>query len=348
MERQSRITEIQDKHESCNMSSRNHIIFGTKGEGGFLLMNKHKNIQNLYVNQMFYYFDSFNNSEKIKKPCGIIKIYGNSPNIQIKPYESTFEAPKVGNYHKINLLDTNQQTIEVVLDMAGNVKYYQGEKINLKRMKYVKGEPDVIENYATSITSNFTINGYEIVELIYYSPLKNSYHKISKLYYFVPSEKNFIIKEEIISYFQNNTSIKPNCSIYYLNIEYLDFVDYNGTKGSIQTLNSTDGIKGKFKIDKTSIIFDEMEDGKTTISCTYKTLDGSITTTTRFVMMDMIVKLGSNKQQLPNDTRFFSTSTTQKSRTMEKGVDNVGNKAIKQTEIFLGISMLLLLFILQM
>uniref|UniRef100_A0A0K0FDB1 Protein-tyrosine-phosphatase n=1 Tax=Strongyloides venezuelensis TaxID=75913 RepID=A0A0K0FDB1_STRVS len=120
---------------------------------------------------------------------------------------------------------------------------------------------------------------------------------IEKKYYFAPIEKNFIIKEEIIPYLKNNTSINPNCSVYYLNVGHLDKVDYNGTKGSLQTLNFTDGIKGKFKIVKTSIIFDEMEDGKTTLSCTYKTLDGSITTTTTFINKDTIALLNKHKEE---------------------------------------------------
>uniref|UniRef100_A0A0N5B934 Tyrosine-protein phosphatase domain-containing protein n=1 Tax=Strongyloides papillosus TaxID=174720 RepID=A0A0N5B934_STREA len=297
MEQQSRISEISPKHENCDMSSKNHTIFGSEREGGFLLMKEYKNMPNLYVNQMFYYFDKFNNSEKIKEPCGIIMIYGDTPTILIKPYESTSEAPKIGDLHKINVEERDQQTISVVLDMGGNVEYYGGEKITLTRMRYVDEKPKVIENSTTSITTNFIINGYEIVELIYYSPLKNGNHTISKQYYFGPSEKNLIIKEEIQPYFKNNTSIKPNCSLYYLNVGYLDKVDYNGTKESYQTLNTTDGIKGKFKIDKESVIFDEKEDGKTTISCTYKTLDGSITTTTKFVNEDTIASIEEKRRK---------------------------------------------------
>uniref|UniRef100_A0A0K0F3D8 6-cysteine protein n=1 Tax=Strongyloides venezuelensis TaxID=75913 RepID=A0A0K0F3D8_STRVS len=350
MKRELRTNQISQEHQNCHPFAGNRIIFGSKKEGGFFLMKIFQNIQNFYYNQMFYYFEKFNSSERIKVPCGVTKIYGYTPKIKLKTLEPTSEESNIDGILKVNSDGKDQQVIEVVLDMEGNTEYYRGEKITLRRMKFVDGnELQVIENSTISITSSFTINGYEIIKLAYnFIDENESLKVIEKKYYFAPLEKDFIIKEEIIPYLKNNTSIKPNCSVYYLNVGHLDKVDYNGTKGSLQTFNSTDGIKGKFKIDKTSIIFDEMEDGKTTISCTYKTLDGSITTTTRFVMMDMIVKLGSNKQQLPNDTRFFSTSTTQKPKSMEKEVENVGNKAIKQTGIFLGISMLLLLFLLQM
>uniref|UniRef100_A0A0N5CC29 Tyrosine-protein phosphatase domain-containing protein n=1 Tax=Strongyloides papillosus TaxID=174720 RepID=A0A0N5CC29_STREA len=320
MIKEGKILDISPKHENCDMSSKNHTIFGSKREGGFLLMKEYKNIQNLYVNQMFYYFDKFNNSEMIKEPCGIIKIYGNTPIIQIKPYESTLEAPKINeDTHKINSDGTDHQTFDVVLDMDRNVKYYQGEKIILRKMRYVEGVPQVIENSNISITSNFIINGYEIVELIYNSPSKNGYHTISKQYYFGPSERDHTITEKTIKYFKNETSKKPSCYLYYLNVGYLDKVDYNGTKGDYQTLNTTDGIKGKYKIDKTSVIFDEKEDGKTTISCTYKTLDGKITTTTKFVNEDTIASIeNKRRKKIFEDQRRKNESIRLKFDALEK------------------------------
>uniref|UniRef100_A0A0N5B506 Uncharacterized protein n=1 Tax=Strongyloides papillosus TaxID=174720 RepID=A0A0N5B506_STREA len=198
MERKEKTKDISPKHENCDLSAENHTIFASKREGGFLLIKEYENIKNLYVNQMFYYFDKLKNNERIKEPCGIIKIYGYDPKIKLKTHESTSEAPKIGNISKINLDGTNQQNIDVVLDMGGNLNYYQGEKIILKRMRYdVNEEPQVIENSTTSITTNFTINGYEIVELMYNYIGENRNFTISKNYYFGPSEKDLIIKEEI-------------------------------------------------------------------------------------------------------------------------------------------------------
>uniref|UniRef100_A0A0K0F3D6 Tyrosine-protein phosphatase domain-containing protein n=1 Tax=Strongyloides venezuelensis TaxID=75913 RepID=A0A0K0F3D6_STRVS len=322
MKRELRTNQISQRHENCNSSNGKQIIFGSKKEGGFLLMKQFQNIQNFYVNQMFYYFEKFNSSERIKVPCGVTKIYGYAPEIKLRTPESILVLPTIGKILKVNSDGKDQQVIEVVLDMEGNTEYYRGEKITLGRMRFVDGnELQVIENSTISITSSFTINGYEIIKLVYnFIDENGSLKVIEKKYYFAPLEKDFIIKEEIIPYLKNNTSINPNCSVYYLNVGHLDKVDYNGTKGSLQTFNSTDGIKGKFKIVKTSIIFDEMEDGKTTISCTYKTLDGSITTTTTFINKDTVTLL--NKQidvnKLNESTKHNDTGKSEISKINEE------------------------------
>uniref|UniRef100_A0A0K0F184 Ig-like domain-containing protein n=1 Tax=Strongyloides venezuelensis TaxID=75913 RepID=A0A0K0F184_STRVS len=321
--------QISQEHQNCHPFAGNRIIFSSKKEGGFLLMKQFQNIQNFYYNQMFYYFEKFNSSEKINVPCGVTKIYGYAPKIKLRTPESILVLPTIGKILKVNSDGKDQQVIEVVLDMEGNTEYYRGEKITLARMRFVDGnELQVIENSTTSIKSKFIINGYEIIKLVYNFIDENENLKaIEKKYYFAPLEKDFIIKEEIFSYFNKNIFIKPNCSIYHLNVGYLDKIDYNGTKGSYQTLNSTEGIKGKFKIHKKSVTFNEKEDGKTTISCTYKTLDGSITTTTKFINEDTIAWIEKEKRnQILEDKRRKNESIKLKFIALER------EKEIKQRE----------------
>uniref|UniRef100_A0A0K0F3K5 Uncharacterized protein n=1 Tax=Strongyloides venezuelensis TaxID=75913 RepID=A0A0K0F3K5_STRVS len=296
MRREHKTKEIPSTHQKCNSHYGNPIIFGSEKKGGFSLFTKFKDLEHLYANQMFYYFQEPEKNEKTREPCGMTKIYSaESPIIKLIPYESTSEAPISNKFHKINLLENGQQTINVVLDMGGNLEYYGGGEIILTKNKYVEGQVLPLENSTTSITSNFTINGYDLVELTYYSPFGDIHTKVSKGYYFAPSSSDHIINEKAVEYFTNETSRNPNCPLFYLNIGYLYKFKHNVTEKDYSDSVLVDTINEISSKTESHIFFKGIGDPHLIIRCLYKTPDGSITTITEFVDMD---KIAANNEKI--------------------------------------------------
>uniref|UniRef100_A0A0K0FP52 Uncharacterized protein n=1 Tax=Strongyloides venezuelensis TaxID=75913 RepID=A0A0K0FP52_STRVS len=139
MVRENRINSIPQNLQKCNLLLEEPIIFSRMKDGIFSLIPNPNFVEHLYVNQMFYYFEKPQGNGKTKNPCGILKIYGNKPTIKLQPYESTSEATPFNGLYKINLLETGQQTIKVVLDTKNNLEYYQDEKVIIAKMRYVHG-----------------------------------------------------------------------------------------------------------------------------------------------------------------------------------------------------------------
>uniref|UniRef100_A0A0N5B9U2 Uncharacterized protein n=1 Tax=Strongyloides papillosus TaxID=174720 RepID=A0A0N5B9U2_STREA len=217
--RERSISNISPKHPKCNLQYGNPIIFSSKKEGGFSFINDHKNLPGPYANQTYFYFIKPSENERIKEPCGIMQIYGDDPEIKLPNHKPTSNIQELNKTNVIKLAITGQQSIDVVLDMRGDLKYYRGEKIILTKMKYVEKGLQFIENSNTLITSNFSINGYEIVKLTYYAPYYDRDVEITERYYFAPSSNDLTINEKTVEYFTNEASRKPNCPLFYLNIE---------------------------------------------------------------------------------------------------------------------------------
>uniref|UniRef100_A0A0N5BFX0 Tyrosine-protein phosphatase domain-containing protein n=1 Tax=Strongyloides papillosus TaxID=174720 RepID=A0A0N5BFX0_STREA len=283
--------------EKCGGDSVRTKIFASKKEGGFKVVDDHLNVQNVYVNQMYYYFVEPKKKEAIKEPCTIIKAYNLAPEIVLPDYRHSAVIETNEGITNIGIAETEGKTIKISLELGSNSEYYSGEKISLTRMRYVESGPRDIENSNESVISNFTIKGYDIVKLVYLSPYEGNFKNVTKKYYFSPKLKNITFEMKTESYFPSNSSVRPNCTRYYLTIGYLHKISYNGTEGSVNTLDSTDGIKGNFNETESHIFFKENADGKTTISCIYKTLDGTIKTITNFVNEDTIAYLDYLREQ---------------------------------------------------
>uniref|UniRef100_A0A0N5C2B3 Tyrosine-protein phosphatase domain-containing protein n=1 Tax=Strongyloides papillosus TaxID=174720 RepID=A0A0N5C2B3_STREA len=293
IEAESRLTktDIPESHLNCDDNPAKTIIFSKNKENGALFKVNPDAIQNPYVNQLYYYFvkPEESDNDMLKKPCKIFKGYRYCPNITLPkftPISITYNGTEV-NIVKVG---GTTEYIDVILKLNEDKEYYRGETISLSRMRYQRSGLDDIKESNKTITSKFLIEGYDLVKLTYNCPLSESHKEISQNFYFAPISKDLKIKEETVPYFNNNGT-KPNCPRFYLNVGHLDKVNYNGTEGNYQTLESIDGIKGNFNKTESHIFFKENADGKTTISCTYKTLDGTIKTTTNFVNEDTIAYL---------------------------------------------------------
>uniref|UniRef100_A0A0K0EVX7 Ig-like domain-containing protein n=1 Tax=Strongyloides venezuelensis TaxID=75913 RepID=A0A0K0EVX7_STRVS len=268
--------------------TENTVIFASNKKGGFTLVTDHRQLKNVHTNQMYYYFVNLTENEKFKGPCSILKAYNEAPKFLLPDYTHTPVTETSDGIISIDIAETEGKTIKISLVLGNDLEYYSGEKISLSRMRYLENGPNDIENSNETIISTFTIKGYDIVKLVYNSPFKGNFKIVSKKYYFSPKSKNIVFETKTESYFPSNSSAKPNCTRYYSTIGYLHKISYNGTEGSVNTLDFTDGLKGNFNKTKSHILFKENADGKTTISCTYKTLDGTIKTTTNFVNEDTI------------------------------------------------------------
>uniref|UniRef100_A0A0N5C6C9 Tyrosine-protein phosphatase domain-containing protein n=1 Tax=Strongyloides papillosus TaxID=174720 RepID=A0A0N5C6C9_STREA len=363
LKREQRTKDVSDKHQKCSTTANKIIIFGSKKEGGYSRIPNPEIVPDLYVNQMLYYFVKPDDDEMKKEPCGIIKIFGKEPKIKLLKHEPTPDSPQTDD---IYIVKTDEKTIDVVLDMKGNLKYYQGEKIILKKMKYRERGAKVIEGSDTLISSNFTINGYDIIELIYNIPSEETYNNISKKYYFAPSLKEHIINEGTIKYFQNETYKNPNCPLFYLNIGYLNKFKYNVTEKDYNNSVHVDSIKEISSKTDSHIFFNGAEDPHLTISCFYKTLNGNITTTTEFVDLDKLDLIEKMKEEetmekfrkinetaelkIIESTKNFDKTMKEKEKKMqeekkkaEKKLDET-NKAIKDKK-YLSMKMLVPTFL---
>uniref|UniRef100_A0A0N5B4E3 Tyrosine-protein phosphatase domain-containing protein n=1 Tax=Strongyloides papillosus TaxID=174720 RepID=A0A0N5B4E3_STREA len=297
--------DLEEKHIKCNNGIDDALILTKNKENDIIVKVDPTNLKNPYVNQMFHYFNmpGENDTNLIQEPCATVKIYFNCPKITLKEYTSVIQKNINGTSFNVINTSGNQEIINVILDVGGDRSFYRGEKVLLKRMRYLKEETKVIEDSKISITSNFTIKGFDLVELAYNCPDKNNFKLKTQKYYFAPSIKDLKLEKKTISYSVNENLIKPNCPTAYLAIGYLEEVIYNEIRGNVSTLSSIDGIKDKFQKVGSNIIFDETENGTTTISCIYKTLDGHITTTTDFVNSDKVTERENYlKEKHLNDT----------------------------------------------
>uniref|UniRef100_A0A0K0F3L4 LCCL domain-containing protein n=1 Tax=Strongyloides venezuelensis TaxID=75913 RepID=A0A0K0F3L4_STRVS len=289
------IGDISPQHSKCNSDGSRLKIFGIKREGGFTFIDNPQSLLFSFANQTFYYFKKPSEDEKTKEPCGILQIYSDNPKIKLPKHESTSDIQEPNKTRVIKLTISDPQIIDVVLDMGGNINYYRGEKIILEKMKYVKGELQVIENSKTIITSNFSINGYEIVKLTYYAPYDDRDVEITERYYFAPSSSDHIINEKAVEYFKNDTSSNPNCPLFYLNIGYLYKFKHNVTEKDYSDSVLVDTINEISSKTESHIFFKGIGDPHLIIRCLYKTPDGSITTITEFVDMD---KIAANNEKI--------------------------------------------------
>uniref|UniRef100_A0A0K0EYV1 Vesicle transport protein n=1 Tax=Strongyloides venezuelensis TaxID=75913 RepID=A0A0K0EYV1_STRVS len=149
--------------------------------------------------------------------------------------------------------------------------------------------------------------------------MKEALYNKSKDFILHPASRTSNSQEKTVKYATNDTILKLNCPTAYLTVGYLKEVVYNGIRGSVSTLSSIDGIQGKFKEIGTNIIFDEAENGTTTIECFYKTLDGYITTTTDFVNKDKAAEREEYlAAKLLNETMAYNLSLALKQQTIEE------------------------------
>uniref|UniRef100_A0A0N5BPU2 Tyrosine-protein phosphatase domain-containing protein n=1 Tax=Strongyloides papillosus TaxID=174720 RepID=A0A0N5BPU2_STREA len=305
---------IPKTHVHCSSESEDVLIVSKNKEDNKAVKIDPKDIKSPYANQMFYYFkkSSENNKDSIKKPCFIYKGVKGCPIFNLPDYS---EYSSIGEVKKIDIngLEGQKKKIRINLKKGNDEKFYRYEEISLSRMRYMKNSTEVIKGSTITITSSFVINGFDLVKLVYNCWTAQGNKTVSQTYYFGPGPINYTLdKTEEIS--ANDTSIKVKCDTTYLNVGYLKEVEYNGTHANVNDLESTDSLRGKFSKGENSISFVESNNGTTVISCIYKTLDGSITTTTKFVNKDTIAL---NAQRLADQILNNITSQHNKTKMLE-------------------------------
>uniref|UniRef100_A0A0N5B517 Ig-like domain-containing protein n=1 Tax=Strongyloides papillosus TaxID=174720 RepID=A0A0N5B517_STREA len=339
---------LPEYHNSCTNDIRKVIIVTKNKNDNIPIRVDPRNIKEPYTKQMFYYFvkPDEDDMDSIKKPCIIMKGFKNCPIINLPGYNEnsiTSEVKKIS----IEDLRGHKKNITVNLILDGKKDFYRDEEISLSKMRYTKNGTEVIEGSTIPITSSFVINGFDLVKLVYNCWNGEGNQNVSQNYYFGPTIIDHTQdKTEEIS--ANNTSIKVKCDTTYLNIGYLKGVKYNGIHAGVEDLDSTDSLRGKFSREKNSISFVESENGTTIISCIYKTLDGSITTTTKFINKDKIVGTDLNEKQVAKDKTVLISSSTISPNKVKKEVKDEENDAIKRTRTLVGVSMLFLLLLPQL
>uniref|UniRef100_A0A0K0G483 Glycoprotein n=1 Tax=Strongyloides venezuelensis TaxID=75913 RepID=A0A0K0G483_STRVS len=333
-------TDIFNNHNKCNNGNEEVVILTKNKENGMIVKVNPAALENPYVNQIFHYFikPKEDNINLIQEPCATVKIYHDCPIITLKDYSPSSQNVINDNTFNVIHINGNKEIIEVYLVADEDKSFYRGETINLRKMRYLKEVLEVIEDSKKPITSNFTIKGFDMVELTYDCPDEGSFIQQTQRFYFAPGVKDLKLPGKTVKYGTNDTILKLNCPTAYLTVGYLKEVVYNGIRGNVSTLSSIDGIKGKFKKTGTNIIFDEAENGTTTIECFYKTLDGFITTITDFINKD---KATEREQYLAaillNETMAYNLSLALKQQTIEEKSKAVlsMNDTLRKTKKFL-------------
>uniref|UniRef100_A0A0K0EZC7 Tyrosine-protein phosphatase domain-containing protein n=1 Tax=Strongyloides venezuelensis TaxID=75913 RepID=A0A0K0EZC7_STRVS len=277
-------TKVHPTHPKCNTSRENTFIFTNAKEGGIVKVDPYPaKLKNPYVYQMFYYFKkpSESNNDITEEPCGIFKGYSDSPQIILLSHETFSTTAVSGKIVTINTEGTHEtgKTFTVQLQLENNKEFYRGERIHLTKVRYLKGGQKFIENSTKMITSNFTIKGYELINIRYDYVGRFEKESISKMYYFGPSSADLKIDNVAVPYVKGEVTGQPNCSTYFMTVGYLQEIGYNGKKYARNTTQT----KEKFEESGDLFYLKSNRERQTILECIYKTPGGTITTRTNFI-----------------------------------------------------------------
>uniref|UniRef100_A0A0N5BN01 ZP domain-containing protein n=1 Tax=Strongyloides papillosus TaxID=174720 RepID=A0A0N5BN01_STREA len=271
---------LPETHSKCHNETENLLIVSRDKENDMAVIINPRDVKNPYPNQEFYYFikPEENDGRQIIEYCGRYRGYRNSPHFNFPDHN---DNSTINEVKKININESNyekEEKIKVDLKLGDDIKFYRNEIISLSRMKYTENELIDIENSTQQINSSFVIKGFDLVKLVYNHLDATGYNEVSQVYYFGPASKNITIEK----YYGNHEArySNPNCSIYFMNVGYLDKVIYNGIEGSIDR----------------SLDFISFERGygcgcfcHRNLVCIYKTLDGTITISNKYDHQDIDV-----------------------------------------------------------
>uniref|UniRef100_A0A0N5BTF9 Ig-like domain-containing protein n=1 Tax=Strongyloides papillosus TaxID=174720 RepID=A0A0N5BTF9_STREA len=283
-------TDLSDTHKKCNASRQDTLIFTNMKEGGITKVDPVE-LHNPYVNQKFYYFvkPNENNKDIIKEPCGITKGYNRAPSIIILNHENLPDELKPGQIKTINTEGTEKtkKNFNVQLQLKNNLNFYRGEKISLTKIRYLEGGSKLIKNSGIIVTSNITIEGYELIKMEYVYEGETTKEVISKMYYFGPSSVDFKIDKADVPYVKGDTTGQPNCSAYYMTVGYLEGIRYNGKKYPKDAPSTNE----KFEKSGDFYLLKGNHDSSVFLECIYRTPGGKITTRTNFVVKESEKKI---------------------------------------------------------
>uniref|UniRef100_A0A0K0ETX7 Tyrosine-protein phosphatase domain-containing protein n=1 Tax=Strongyloides venezuelensis TaxID=75913 RepID=A0A0K0ETX7_STRVS len=312
VERKKIHSTVKGTHQNCSNSGGSVFVLTEKQGGKIVEVDPFTN-GSFHVDQKFYYFKTpavIDNST-IKYPCATIQAYGDCPKIKLSSQDFIYNVTKI---NKINTIDVegNKTSIKVNLLIGGNSEYYDNEKISLTRMRYLKDGVKIIKNTSILINSNFTIEGFNIVNLAYVCPGKQNNSIVTEIFYFGPKEKDYKLEEKTVLYRKNNSTSKPNCTNNIMNVGYLKSISVNGDYVNIINFNNSGGINDKFEHSKDDYLLKVIPKNNTILKCIYQTPAGTIKISTKITL------IGS--------TKVISTNTTHKKGNGKQNVDKVIHK----------------------
>uniref|UniRef100_A0A0N5B8Q7 Tyrosine-protein phosphatase domain-containing protein n=1 Tax=Strongyloides papillosus TaxID=174720 RepID=A0A0N5B8Q7_STREA len=313
VEREKIQSTVKGTHRNCN-NSEGGIFVLTEKQGGKIVEVDSLTNGSFHVNQKFYYFKTpavVDNSTVIKYPCAIIQAYGDCPRIMLSSQDFPSIEAKIDKINTIDI-EVNKTDVKVNLTIDGNSEYYRNEKISLTRMRYLKDGAENIKNSSILVNSNFTVDGFNIVNLTYICPQKQNNSIVSYIFYFGPKEKDYKLEEETVSYRKNDTTSKPNCTDNIINVGYLESISINGDNVNVTNLNNNDGIKGEFNHSEGVYSLEDISKNNTILQCIYRTPAGTIRTSTNIIL------IGS--------TKVISTNTTYNKKNGKHNIDKVYHK----------------------
>uniref|UniRef100_A0A0K0EAN2 Protein-tyrosine-phosphatase n=1 Tax=Strongyloides stercoralis TaxID=6248 RepID=A0A0K0EAN2_STRER len=260
-----------------------------------------------HVNDLYYYFIKPNDGDKmeIKSPCGIIRAINEPPQIEIKDHIST--PISSGN---LDIRAIKQEYVSgsysIKLSVRGKTlvpNFYEGEEVKMKKLKFTKTGYEEIQHSNETITSSFSIQGFQLLKFSYEYPTSHGTKTTSRVFYFGPPSESYVFPNEDIVYFSNETAIQPNCSIHKFTFGYLESITVNGVTTNFIELTDEGNKKNNLKRVKDFIFMEDTKKDKITINCFYITPNGNVTLAQTFEKEKKVKVVVNDKKEEVNEVK---------------------------------------------
>uniref|UniRef100_A0AAF5HXX4 Protein-tyrosine-phosphatase n=1 Tax=Strongyloides stercoralis TaxID=6248 RepID=A0AAF5HXX4_STRER len=280
------ITEIPEMGSKCsNNQSKAQVYFNDK-KNGLRKLNFEDKIVG-HVNDLYYYFRTPDNDEKLEmvEPCVIIKAIYTKPEIIIKGHNSSLIPFKNLKIYVIKE-DHVAGLYSVQLYLEDEIKvpnFYEGENVKMTKMMFKRTGIEKIQNSDEEIGLTFELKGFQVVKFSYDCPSPSGKTKVEKIFYFGPRSEEYVFPNRHTIYLQNETAVRPNCSIHGINFGYLESVTADSGIVHLSELEEGGAVKKKFKRVKDFVFMPNVDKENVTLHCFYITPNGNVTLVETFI-----------------------------------------------------------------
>uniref|UniRef100_A0AAF5HXZ5 Protein-tyrosine-phosphatase n=2 Tax=Strongyloides stercoralis TaxID=6248 RepID=A0AAF5HXZ5_STRER len=291
-------TQLPNMKKKCGNEQNKTFIYFKDKKNGIKIVNLKDKILG-HANDLYYYFRTPDNDEKLEmvEPCVIVKAIYNRPEIIIKGHNSTSISSNNLDLHVIKQ-DHVAGLYSIQLYLEDEIKvpdFYEGEKVKMTKVKFRRTGIEEVPNSDETVTSAFTLKGFQLVKFSYDWPTLDGAEKVERIFYFGPRSESYVFPNRHTIYLQNETAIQPNCSIHRISFGYLDSVTVDNSKVHLSELKDGGAIKNNLKRVKDFVFMTNVDKENVTLHCFYITPNGNVTLVETFIHgVKVVVGYGSD------------------------------------------------------
>uniref|UniRef100_A0AAF5CTR5 Protein-tyrosine-phosphatase n=1 Tax=Strongyloides stercoralis TaxID=6248 RepID=A0AAF5CTR5_STRER len=305
-------TRLLNMKHKCGNQSRTQIYFNDK-KNGFKKLNFKDKILG-HVNDLYYYFKTPDNDEKLEmvEPCVIVKAIYKEPEIIIKGHNSTIISSNNVDLYVIKEDHVaGLYSIKLYLENELEVPdFYEGEKVKMTKMKFKKSGIEEIPNSDEEVDLTFELKGFQLVKFSYDCPSFSGKNKVEKIFYFGPRSEEYVFPNRHTIYLQNETAVRPNCSIHGIDFGYLDMVTVDSGIVHLSELEEGGAVKKKFKRVKDFVFMPNVDKENVTLHCFYITPNGNVTLVETFIKGVKVFAGYDNKGEAIHEVKVESAESS--------------------------------------